>query len=160
MSLTLAFACSPRRHNQAAGSESIIERERGPLPGTAVFFRTHEGTFLVLEEYDEELAGHCLVFGWFGSAPESGSYEVRQLAYGTVEAEVDEERHSFYGVGIVRVDDEDSVFVTESGRLELESVAPGRITGSFELSGFLVEGGARTDRVDWSGSFDAVEGEG
>ncbi len=53
MSLTLAVGCSPRRHNSVAGSESSIERDPEPLVGTAAFYSNIEGTFVVLEEYDE-----------------------------------------------------------------------------------------------------------
>jgi len=160
MSMQLAFACSPRRHNGATGSESTIERPAGQLSGTAVFFRSIEGTFLVLEEYDEQLTGHCLVLGWFGGDLQPGRFAINQLAYSTMEAEVDTGNHSFYGVSLVRQGDENSLLIARSGSLELATVEPGRITGTFDLTGFTIGGSTRTDGVTWRGSFTAVAGEG
>lgn len=160
MGLELAFACSPRRHNQATGSESVIQRGPGQLLGTAAYFHSAEGTFLVLEEYDEDLAGHCLVFGWFGGALEPGRYAIDQLAYRTVEAELDAGRHSFFSMSAIRHPDENSILVAESGTLEIVSVGPGTMAGRFELAGFLVDGDARGGDVAWSGTFSALEGEG
>jgi len=159
MSLDLAFACSPRRHNQATGSESIIRRESESLGGTAVFVQTAEGTFLVFEEYDEQYAGHCMVLGWFGGQLEAGRYEIRQLAYDTMEEEVGADRPSFFGMGVVRAGGENSLMVTLSGTVELETVEPGRITGRFDLLGFSVEGNERQGGIAWSGTFVALEGE-
>ena len=156
MSLTLAaVGCSPRRHNNVEGSESIIERDPEPLVGTAAFYRNFEGTFIVLEEYDEELWGHCLAFGWFGGALEPGRYRIRQLSLGTVEAEVGAEDHSFFSMAAIRNEDENSILVIESGTIEIVTIEPGRITGSFDLSGFLLDGATRTDDIAWRGSFRA-----
>ena len=57
MGLQMAFACSPRRHGEATGTTSTIRREADALPGTAIYFRSIEGTFVALEEYDAELNG-------------------------------------------------------------------------------------------------------
>ena len=159
MSMQLAFACSPRRHNQATGSESMIERPAGQLLGTAVFFRSIEGTFLVLEEYDDQLTGHCMVLGWFGGDLQPGRFAISRLSYSAMEAEVDTGNHSFFGVSIVRRGEENSLLVTESGSLELVTVEADRITGTFDLTGFTIAGAARTDGVAWRGSFSAVAGE-
>jgi hypothetical protein len=159
MSLELAFACSPRRHNQAAGSESVILRDTDSLSGTAVFVQTAEGTFVVLEEYDEQFAGHCMVLGWFGGALASGRYEIRQLAYDTMEDEVGSDRPSFFGMAAIRTGGENSIMVTVSGAVELETVESGRITGRFDLVGFSVEGTERRGGISWSGTFVAWEGE-
>ncbi len=158
MSLTLAVGCSPLRHNSVAGSESIIERDSEPLVGTAAFYRNIEGTFIVLEEYDEELWGHCLVFGWFGGALEPGRYRIRQLSLGTVEAELDADDHSFFSMAAIRNEEENTILVTESGTIEIVTVAPGRVTGTFDLTGFIIDGTTRTDGVAWRGSFRAHEG--
>jgi hypothetical protein len=161
MGFELAFACSPRRHNQAAGSESTIRRERDVLAGTAVHFRSVDGAFLVLEEYDAALAGHCLVIGWFGGGLEPGRHGIDRLAMRTVEDEVDAGRHSFYAMSAVRTADENSVFVVESGTLDLRTVEGDRIEGTFELSGFLADanGASRVSDAAWAGSFRALRGE-
>ena len=84
MGLEMAFACSPRRHNQAAGSTSTIRQDADALSGTAVYFSSIEGTFVALEEYDQALDGHCLVFGWWGEALQPGAYAVARLASSTM----------------------------------------------------------------------------
>ena len=162
MGLELAFACSPRRHNRAAGSESTIRRETDALPGTAVHFRSIEGTYIVLEEYSEALDGHCLVFGWFGGALAPGTYAIGQLAMSAVEEQLDAGEHSFFSMSAVRMPEENSMVVVESGTLEIETMEGGVITGTFRFDGFLVDGGGvnRTRDVAWAGSFLAVEGEG
>jgi hypothetical protein len=159
MGLEMAFACSPRRHNQAGASESVIERERGALLGTAVFFRSVQGTFVVLEEYDESLAGHCLVLGWFGGALAPGRYPVSRLLQRTVDLEQATDRHSFFAMSLVRRADENGVFIPASGALELAAVEAGTMRGTFELTGVLVEDSTRRDGVTWTGSFRAVKGE-
>jgi hypothetical protein len=160
MSLELAFACSPYRHRRAQGSQSTIRRESDALSGTAIHFSRIEGTYLVLEQYDEELNGHCLVIGWFGGALEPGTYQLAQLAMRTVEEDVDAGDHSFFGMSAVRTSQENSIVVVESGTLAIASMESGRVSGTFELSGFLVDGGgaSRTADVSWAGSFVAVEG--
>lgn len=160
MSMELVFACSPYRHRRAEGSQSTIRRASDALPGTAIHFSSVEGTYLVLERYDEELDGHCLVIGWFGGPLEMGRHTVGQLAMSAVEEEVDAEDHSFYAVSMVRTPQESSVLVVESGTLAIASIEEGSVTGTFELSGFLVDGNGadRTADVSWSGSFVAVEG--
>jgi hypothetical protein len=162
MSLELAFACSPRRHNQVAGSESTIRREGGALSGTAVHFRSVDGAYLVLEEYDEALAGHCLVIGWFGGELRTGRYDIGRLAMSTVEAEIASGNHSFFSMSAVRAPSENSILVVESGTVDIAVGESGRITGTFELRGFLVDGGSSrwTGDAAWAGSFSALEGEG
>jgi hypothetical protein len=158
MGLALAAFCNPARHRSMGETESVIQRDPDALDGTASFLRSAEGTFLVLEHYDESLAGHCLVLGWFGGELEPGQYRIRQLAMSTLEEEVGGEDRSFYGMAAVRTEDENSIFVTESGALEILSMASEGVTGSFSLSGLLIEGASRTDGVAWTGSFRAQEG--
>ena len=160
MSLELAFACSPYRHRRADGSQSTIRRAADALSGTAVHFSSIEGTYLVLEQYDEELDGHCLVIGWFGGGLEPGSHPVGRLAMATVEAQADAGDHSFFGMSAVRNPRENTIFVVETGALEIGPIEAGRVTGTFELEGFLVDGGGadRREDVSWAGSFVAVRG--
>ncbi|MSR19931.1 MAG: hypothetical protein EXR91_03000 [Gemmatimonadetes bacterium] len=159
MGLELAVACNPRRQGLTEGSQSTIRRESDALAGTAILNRSAEGTFLSLEEYDEALEGHCLVFGWFGGDLAPGSYRISRLAYRTMEEDLASGSRSFFSWGAVRAREENSMLVAESGTLEIMTVEQGRITGSFELTGFVIDDGARTDVV-WAGSFSAVEGEG
>jgi hypothetical protein len=159
MSMELAFACSPYRHRRADGSQSTIRRASDALPGTAVHFSSIEGTYLVLERYDQELDGHCLVIGWFGGTLEPGSHRIARLAMATVEAQAEAGDHSFFGMSAVRTPRENVIVVVESGTLEIVSKEEGRLTGTFELDGFVVEGGTdRVEDVTWAGSFVAVEG--
>ncbi len=158
MSMSLAVGCSPRRHNSVPESESVIQRDEGSLIGTATYFTSIDGQFIVLEEYDEELLGHCLVFGWFGGSLEAGSYRIRQLAYATVEQEFAAGDHSFFSMSAVRNAEEDSVFVIEAGTLLIDDMANGGMLGSFDVSGFVVEGRDRRDGVTWTGSFRALDG--
>lgn len=157
MSLTLGVGCNPRRHNAMEGSESLIERDSGPMSGTAAFYHDIDGTFLVLEEYDEQYNGHCLVFSWWGGPLEPGSYRIRQLSSDVLMAEEEADDHSFFGMSAVRTQTENSVLVIESGALEIDEMAEGAPVGTFTLSGFTVEGEERTDGVTWTGSFRAIE---
>jgi hypothetical protein len=52
--------------------------------------------------------------------------------------------------------------VVESGTVDIAVGESGRITGTFELRGFLVDGGSSrwTGDAAWAGSFSALEGEG
>jgi hypothetical protein len=161
MGFELAFACSPRRHNQAAGSESTIRRESDVLAGTAVHFRSVEGAYVVLEEYDESLAGHCLVLGWFGGALAPGRHTVGRLAMSTIEEEMAAGSHTFFAMSAVRAADENSVFVVESGAIDIRTVDGDRIEGTFELSGFFADANGQNRIADaaWAGSFRAVRGE-
>jgi hypothetical protein len=160
MGMQLIFACSPYRHRRAQGSESTIRRESDALTGTAIHFSSVEGTYLVLEQYDEELNGHCLVIGWFGGALEPGRHAVASLAMGAVEAEVDSGDYSFYSVSLVRNAEENTVLVADSGMLEITAMEDGQVTGTFTVSGFLSDsnGATRTGEATWSGSFVAVRG--
>lgn len=158
MGLEMVFACSPRRHNQAGGSESLIERPWGVLPGTAVFFHGVEGSFIVLEEYDESLAGHCLVLGWFGGPLRPGRYAVNRLAQRTVDAEHAADRHSFFATALVRRTDENGVFLAVRGTLELVTVEARATRGTFEIAGVFAAEGAPKESVVWRGSFRAVSG--
>ena len=157
MGLTLLSFCNPQRHRAMGASVSTIEREPAPLVGTASFLRSAEGTFLVLERYDEELAGHCMVLGWFGGDLEPRPYPIRRLAMSALEAEVASEDRSFYGMAAVRTPDENSMFVTESGTLVVSTMDGGGLTGTFQLSGFVLNGAERNDGVALSGSFSALE---
>ncbi|MGE0158583.1 MAG: hypothetical protein AB7T31_04170 [Gemmatimonadales bacterium] len=159
MGLEMAFACSPRRHGEATGSTSTIRREADALAGTAVHFSSIEGTFLALEEYDEALDGHCLVFGWWGGDLAPGTYAVAPLAMSAMEQEQMSGEHAFYSWGAVRTTGENMMILVESGSLTLERVEAGLVTGSFELAGFAIEGNARGAALRWAGSFSAVEGE-
>jgi hypothetical protein len=159
MGVEMAIACNPRRQGLTEGSQSTIRRGLEALRGTAIVSRGAEGTFLSLEEYDEALEGHCLVFGWFGGDLAPGSYRISRLAYRTMEEELASGDRSFFTWGLVRASGENSMLVAGSGTLEILTVEPGRITGTFELTGFAVDGATRTD-VSWAGSFSAVEGEG
>jgi len=158
MSLELAFACSPARHRRADGSESTIRRAADALAGTAVHFHSVEGTYLVLEQYGEDLAGHCLVLGWFGGPLEPGSYEIGRLAMSAVEEEVETGEYSFFGMSAVRKPEENSLLVVERGTLQIATMESGNVSGSFELAGFLADGtGAnRTGAATWAGTFRAV----
>lgn len=160
MGLQMAVACNPRRQGGVVGSESTIRRTADALAGTAIFSRGAEGTFLSLEQYDESLEGHCLVFGWFGGDLAPGRYRITRLSMQAMEEEQASGDRSFYSWGAVRSTGENTMLVAESGTLEILSVEPGKITGSFELGGFLVDGNVRGEGVAWSGSFSAVEGEG
>jgi hypothetical protein len=157
MGLTLASFCNPARHRTMGTSESVVERPSGSLEGTASFLRSAEGTFVVLERYDEELAGHCLVLGWFGGELEPGRYPIKRLAMSSLEAEVDGADLSFYAFAAVRTPDENSMFVTESGTLEIATMGGRALAGTFEMSGFVLEGGNRTDGVALHGSFSALD---
>jgi hypothetical protein len=158
MGLEMTFVCDPNRHRMMTTiSSSSIQRASGALPGTATFLRSAEGTFLVLEAYDEEMAGHCMVLAWFGGDLEPGRYAVRRLGMDAMEEEVGASSHSFFTLGAVRSPEESSVLVADSGTLSLESFDNGALIGSFEVTGFVVEGGARTDGVTWGGTFTALE---
>ena len=159
MGLEMAIACNPRRQGLTEGSQSTIRRGPEALRGTAISSRSAQGTFLSLEEYDDALEGHCLVFGWFGGDLAPGRYRISRLAYRAMEEELASGDRSFFSWGAVRAREENSILVAESGELSILTVEPGRITGTFELTGFVVDGAARTDVV-WAGSFSAVEGEG
>jgi hypothetical protein len=159
MGLQMAIACNPRRQGELQGSESTIRRTSDALAGTAVYSRTAEGTLLSLEQYDESLEGHCLVFGWFGGAYAIGRHPVDQLSMRAMEEEQASGERSFYSWGAVRSTAENATLLVESGTVEILTVEPGRVTGTFELTGALVEGNSRTVAVTWSGSFSAVEGE-
>lgn len=157
MGLEMTFVCNPQRHrSMAAEAVSSITRTGSPLTGTASYVRSAEGTFLVLEGYDEEMAGHCLVLAWFGGALEPGHYPIRRLAMDAMEEELDSREHSFFTLAAVRSPDESSVLVTDSGSVELSSVDDGTVAGSFDVRGFVVEGTTRTDDVTWQGSFTAL----
>jgi hypothetical protein len=159
MGLQMAFACNPRRQGELQGSESTVRRASDALAGTAVFSRTAEGTFLSLEQYDEALEGHCLVFGWFGGDYAPGRYAIQQLSMRAMEEEQASGERSFYTWGAVRSTGENSMLMVQSGTIEILTFELGRLIGTFELTGFLVEGSARGADATWSGSFSAVEGE-
>jgi hypothetical protein len=159
MGLQMAFACSPRRHGEAAGSTSTIRRDAGALAGTAVYFRSIEGTFVALEAYDEALDGHCLVFGWWGGDLEPGTYPVAQLSMRAMEDEEMSGEHSFFSWGAVRATGGMTMIVVESGSLTIDAFGPGSISGSFELTGFVLQGDARGEAIIWAGTFSGVEGE-
>ncbi len=155
MSLTLAGSCNPSRPGSMTGSESVIRRPE-PLDGTAAFLRSTDGTFLVLEQYNERSEGHCLVLGWFGGDLEPGRYAIQELAMSSMEAEVGADAHAFYGMFAVRSSAESMVFVAEAGDVELTAVEPGRVTGTFDLSGFVVQQSNRTRAATMEGSFTAL----
>jgi len=160
MGMQLIFACSPYRHRRAQGSESTIRRPSDALAGTAVHFSSIEGTYLVFEQYDQELNGHCLVIGWFGGELEPGRHDLAPLAMDAVEAEIDSGDYAFYGVSLVRNATENTVLIVDSGTLDITAMENGRITGSFEVSGFLSEsnGASRVGEATWSGTFVALRG--
>jgi hypothetical protein len=162
MGMEMSFACSPRRHNLAAGSSHTIERDASStvqMTGTAVWFRSVEGMFIALEEYDEALEGHCLVLGWFGDALEPGTRPIARLAYREIEAEEMSGEHSFFSWGAIRSASENGVLVVDSGSVTIESFASGTVAGSFELTGFMLDGEGRGIPVRWSGRFSGAEGE-
>jgi len=159
MSTQMTFVCSPQRSASLPESESVIRRARGSLEGTAAYLRSAEGTFLVLEGYNENAAGHCLVFAWFGGALQPGSYAVRQLSMGAMEQEVGAESHSFFTFSAVRAPDESATLVAQGGSLQIDSVTGGIVRGTFELRGFTVNSEERVDGVAMEGSFTAQEGE-
>jgi hypothetical protein len=47
----------------------------------------------------------------------------------------------------------------QSGSVTLETFGPGAFTGSFEITGHVIEGDARGRELRWSGSFSGIEGE-
>jgi hypothetical protein len=153
MGLEMAFACSPRRHGEAAGTTSTIRREADALAGTSVYFRSIEGTFVALEEYDEALEGHCLVFGWWGDELAPGTYPVARLSMRAMESEETSGEHAFYAWGAVRTTGENMMIVVESGSLTLDAAPADTIIGSFDLTGFVIEDGARAEPLHWAGSF-------
>jgi len=158
MGLDMTFVCNPNRHRTLTTiSTSSISRPTGTLAGTATYLRSAEGTFLVLEAYDEELAGHCMVLAWFGGELEPGRYSIRRLAMDAMEQEVGAPTHSFFTLGAVRSPDESSVLVADTGTLTLDSMEDGVVKGSFAVDGFVVEGETRTDAVRWEGTFTALE---
>jgi hypothetical protein len=120
-----------------------------------------DGAYLVLEEYDEALAGHCLVLGWFGGALAPGRHTVGRLGMSTVEEEMVAGSHSFFAMSAVRAADENSVFVVESGAIDIRTVDSDRIEGTFELAGFFADADGQNRVADaaWAGSFRAVRGE-
>jgi hypothetical protein len=157
MSLTLAGSCSPPRHRKMTDSESTIQRSSDQLTGTASVVRGVEGTFLVLEKYDEDLEGHCLVLGWFGGPLAPGRYAIHELLGTTVEADVNADPHSFFSMFAIRSSAESSLLVVESGTVDLSTVEPGKVAGTFDLSGFSVQESTRGDDGSLQGSFDALE---
>jgi hypothetical protein len=156
MSLQMTFPCNPARHRSMPESESLIERAAGPLSGTAAFLRTAEGTFLVLEGYDESQAGHCMVLAWFGGELAAGRYPIRRLSMAAMEEEVDSGDHSFFVFSAVRSPDESATFVTDSGSLEIESMDADRVVGTFEATGFTINSQERHDDMALQGSFSAL----
>ncbi len=156
MGLEMAFACNPRRQGEVVGSESAVLRAADALAGTAILSRTAEGTFLSLEQYDDALEGHCLVFGWFGSDLAPGRYPIAQLSMSAMEEEQASGVRSFYVWGAVRSTAENAMLVARSGSLEILGVDAATVTGTFELVGFLVAESTRAGDASWSGSFSAV----
>jgi len=159
MGLEMAFACSPRRHGEAAGSTSTIRREADALAGTAIYFSSIEGTFVALEEYDDSLDGHCLVFAWWGDDLAPGTYPVARLAMSAMEEEQTTGEHAFYVWGAVRTTAENIMILVESGTVTLDTFGPGAFTGSFEITGHVLEGDARGRELRWAGSFSGIEGQ-
>jgi hypothetical protein len=157
MGLQMAFACNPRRQGEVQGSGSTVRRATDALSGTAILSRTAEGTFLSLEQYDDALEGHCLVFGWFGGDLALGRYPIKQLSYRAMEDELASGERSFYTWGAVRTSGESTMLMTRSGTVQIIAIEGGRVRGTFELAGTLVEGSAHAGEVSWAGSFDAVE---
>jgi len=158
MGLEMAFACSPRRHGEATGSTSTIRREADALAGTAIYFSSIEGTFVALEAYDDSLDGHCLVFAWWGGDLAPGTYPVARLAMSAMEAEQTSGEHAFYAWAAVRTRSENVMILVESGSVTLDTFGPGAFTGSFEITGYVLEGEARGRELRWSGSFSGIEG--
>jgi len=159
MGLEMAFACSPRRHGEATGSASTIRRGADALAGTAVYFESIEGTFVALEEYDEALDGHCLVFGWWGDELAPGTYPVARLSMRAMEEEEMSGEHSFFSWAAERATGGMTMIVVESGTVTIDAIGPGSITGSFEITGFALQGDTRGETVRWAGTFNGVEGE-
>jgi hypothetical protein len=158
MGIEMAFACSPRRHGLATGSTHTIASDPAPMSGTAVYISTIEGTFVALEEYDDQLDGHCLVFGWWGDAIEPGTYPIARLSYQAMQEEEMAGEHSFFSWGAVRANNGMSMVLVESGSVTIESFAAGGIAGSFELTGFALDGNAKGNALTWSGSFRGIDG--
>lgn len=156
MGQQMAFPCNPQRHRNTPESESMIRRANGPLAGTAAYLPTAEGTFLVLEGYDENQAGHCLVLAWFGNRLEPGRYDVRRLSMAAMEEELDSGDHSFFTFSAVRSPDESATFVADSGSLQIESMDQHTVTGTFEITGFTINSQTREDDVALEGSFTAL----
>ena len=103
-----------------------------------------------------EFWGHCRVFTWFGGPLATGSYEISQLAMGTLESQLDAQEHSFFSMAAMRNPDESPILVAESGSLDLSAVESETMTGEFNITGFLLDGPTRIDDVVWSGTFRAV----
>lgn len=159
MGLQMAFVCSPRRHEEAVGTTSTIRRESDALAGRASWFHSIEGTYFSLEEYDDSLDGHCLVFGWWGDDLAPGTYPVEQLSMRAMEEEEASGEHSFFAWGAVRRTGENVMILVESGSLTLGTFGPGEASGTFEISGFLLVGNERGAPFRWAGSFSGMESE-
>jgi hypothetical protein len=99
------------------------------------------------------------VFGWWGDDLAPGTYPIARLSMSAMEAEEMSSEHAFYGWGAVRTTGENLMIVVESGSLTIDAVESGRISGSFELTGFALEGNARGAALEWAGNFSGVEGE-
>lgn len=160
MGLQMAFPCNPGRQATMTESESVIDRTAGPLSGTAALLRTPEGTFLVLEGYDENQAGHCMVLAWFGGELAPGRYPIRRLSMAAMEEELDSGEHSFFVFSAVRSPDESATLVSGSGSLEIQSMDSDAVTGTFELTGFTINSQERQDDVALQGSFTALTTDG
>jgi hypothetical protein len=158
MSREFSFLCNPERHRSlTALTRSMVRRDGDSMEGTAALLRTAEGTFLIVEGYDEQLFGHCLVIGWFGGALEPGTYPIGRLAMETLEEELAAERHSFFTMPAVRTDQENSILVTEAGSLEIERTERGGLEGTFEFTGVAVDRGRRGGTATWEGRFSAAD---
>lgn len=157
LSQQMQFGCNPQRREKVAGSTSSIDSAPAPLSGTAAILTETEGTFLVLENYNEDGSLHCAVLTRSGGLPEPRRYEVKPFAMSTLEAEATAEHRSFFGMFALKNAAESSILVAQSGFVEIETSEPGKVTGRFQLSGFTVDGATRTDGVTRTGTFTALQ---
>jgi hypothetical protein len=155
MSQTLSGSCSPPRQASMSGSESVVRRPEA-LEGTAAFVQDIQGTFLVLEHYSESLEGHCLVLAWFGGPLAPGHYRIAELADSAMDADLSADTHSFFSMFAIRSSAESSVLVVDSGSVDLTKVDGSNVTGTFEVSGFVVQQSTRVHDATMQGSFAAV----
>jgi len=152
----LQFGCKPQRWARAQGSEASIESAPRPLTGRASLVLENDEIFLVLEQYNDDGSLFCAVLTRRGVRPPAGRYAVGRVSASLFEQTAPLANEPFYGMFAFRDATPASVRVVDSGFVELTASEPGKVTGSFELVGFAIDGAERTDGVVRRGSFTAV----
>ncbi len=152
----LQFGCKPQRWAKSEGSESRIENRPQPLTGRASLVLENDEIFLVLEQYNEDGSLFCAVLTRRGVRPPAGRYAVGRVSAGLFEQTEPMANEPFYGMFAFRDATHASLLVVDSGFVELTTSESGKVTGSFELAGFAIDGAQRTAGVVRRGSFTAV----